>query len=50
MEEHRSVPLGACFSCAKHDLSRTAVTSNDLVLADTDVSKGPVSFARNYLI
>lgn len=50
MEEHRSVPLGACLSCAKHELSRAAVTSNDLVLVDTDISKGPVNFASDYLI
>lgn len=40
MEGHRSMPLGACLSCANHELSRAAVTSNDLVLVDTDISKG----------
>lgn len=50
MEEHRSVSLGACLSCAKHELSRAAVTNNDLVLVDTDISKGPVNFASDYLI
>lgn len=50
MEEHRSVPLGACLSCAKHELRRVAVMSNDLVLVDADICKGPVNFASDYLI
>lgn len=50
MEEHRSVPLGACLSCAKHELSRAAVTSNELVLLEADISKGLVNFASDHLI
>jgi len=50
MEEHRSVPLGACLSCAKHELSRAAVTSNEHVLVDADISKEPVNLASDYLI
>lgn len=50
MEEHRSVPLGTCLSCAKHELKRATVTSNGLVLVDADISKGPVNFASDYLI
>lgn len=50
MEEHRSVPLGACLSSAKHELSKAAVTSNELVLLEADISKGPVNFASDHLI
>lgn len=45
-----SVPLGACLSCANHELSRAAVTSNKLVLLQADISKGPVNFASDHLI
>lgn len=50
MEGHRSVPLGACLSCAKHELSRAAGTSEELVLLEADISKEPVNFASDHLI
>lgn len=50
MEGHRSVPLGACLSCAKHELSRAARTSEELVLLEADISKEPVNFASDHLI
>lgn len=44
------MPLGACLSCAKPELSRAAVTSSELVLPGADISKGPVGFASDHLI